>query len=211
MESKIIKALVVLGVPGVALGVFYLVLRQFNFQFETIAPTETAVIAVIFLLMVGGITFYAIHRWAPERRIQESEGGAQSTAHDRPDVRVKATWGIPTGMGRNVNSVLFIDIQNHSDQIFFFNSLYLELSKGKTMVPRVDAFDRPVPGPTKIDPGSSLNVALDFLEITGAALEAGDLTIQRVVIRDQIDRVFYSSTEDMQIAIHNMKMWQKKA
>lgn len=67
MEYKIIRALVVLGVPGVALGVFYLLLRNFNFHFAIIDPTGAVIIAVLFLLIVGGITFYAIHRWAPQR------------------------------------------------------------------------------------------------------------------------------------------------
>ncbi|MCA9968066.1 MAG: hypothetical protein KC423_27660 [Anaerolineales bacterium] len=67
MESNIIKTLVVLGIPGVALGVFYLLLRGFGFQFETIDPTWAAVIAIIFLLIVGIITLFALSRWAPVR------------------------------------------------------------------------------------------------------------------------------------------------
>ena len=62
---KIFKALVVLGVPGVALGVFYLLLRGFGFQFETIRATWAAIIAIIFLLVVGGVTLYALNRFAP--------------------------------------------------------------------------------------------------------------------------------------------------
>jgi hypothetical protein len=67
METKFIRALVSLGVPGVALGIFYLLLRRFNFRLSEISPTLTAMIAVLFLLIVGGITFYALYRWAPER------------------------------------------------------------------------------------------------------------------------------------------------
>ena len=57
--------MVVLGIPGVALGVFYLLLRQFGFSFSVISPIASALIASLFLLIVGGITFYAINRWAP--------------------------------------------------------------------------------------------------------------------------------------------------
>ena len=67
MEKKFIQTLVALGVPGVALGIFYLLLRQFGFSFSTIGPMESAGIAVLFLLIVGSITFYAIHRWAPPK------------------------------------------------------------------------------------------------------------------------------------------------
>ncbi|MCK4831021.1 hypothetical protein KA005_85715 [bacterium] len=209
MESKIIKTLVVLGVPGVALGVFYLLLRQFNFQFDIISPSWAAIIAILFLLTVAAITLYAIHRWAPESKSHGSLISEQSTGSDLPDIRVKATWGVPEGIGPNVNSLLCIHVQNYSNQPFFFDSLYIQLSNGKTMVPRVDAFDKPVPGPTRMDPGSSLNVYLDFFEIVSTADKAGKADIQMVVVRDQIDRTFRSSTEEMQIAISNMEGWQR--
>jgi hypothetical protein len=72
MESKIIRSLVVLGVPGVALGIFFLLLRQFNFSFATIEPTLAAVIAILFLVIVGSVTFYAIHRWAPQNTLPDT-------------------------------------------------------------------------------------------------------------------------------------------
>jgi hypothetical protein len=67
MESRVLKALVVLGVPGVALGVFYLLLRQFGFSFSTIGAGASAGIAVLFLVIVGGVILFALHRWAPQR------------------------------------------------------------------------------------------------------------------------------------------------
>jgi len=65
MESKFIRILVTLGVPGVALGIFFLLLRTFNFQFSQVNATWTAAIAIIFLLLVGAITLFALHRWSP--------------------------------------------------------------------------------------------------------------------------------------------------
>lgn len=58
--------MVALGVPGVAFGVFFLLLRQFGFSFSTIGPVASAAIAILFLLIVGGVTFYTIHRWSPQ-------------------------------------------------------------------------------------------------------------------------------------------------
>ncbi len=58
MEMKFIRPLIALGVPGVALGVFYLLLRSFNFRFSEIDGTWSAAIAVIFILLVGGITLH---------------------------------------------------------------------------------------------------------------------------------------------------------
>jgi hypothetical protein len=39
MKSRILQAMVVLGVPWVALGVFYLLLQGFGFKLSTIGPT----------------------------------------------------------------------------------------------------------------------------------------------------------------------------
>lgn len=67
MESRLLRSLVVLGVPGVALGVFYLLLRAFNFQFAQIEPISAAIIAILFLVVVGGVTLFALHLWRPTR------------------------------------------------------------------------------------------------------------------------------------------------
>jgi hypothetical protein len=69
MEISIIETLVVLGVPGVALGVFYLLLRSFGFKFSTISSTWAAIIAIVFLLVAGGITFYGLQQWSPKQAI----------------------------------------------------------------------------------------------------------------------------------------------
>jgi hypothetical protein len=74
IEAQLLRGLTVLGVPGVALGVFYLLLRSFNFDFAQISGGWSALIAVLFLLITGGVTLYGLHRWAPntlERAGQE--------------------------------------------------------------------------------------------------------------------------------------------
>lgn len=58
-------------IPGVALGIFYLLLRMFNFKFSEITPTLTAVIAILSLLIVGGITFYVLYQWAPKKSLKK--------------------------------------------------------------------------------------------------------------------------------------------
>ena len=85
--AKIFKALVVLGVPGVALGVFYLLLRGFGFQFETIDATWAAIIAIIFLIVVGGVTLFALHRFAPTASEQVS--GPQQIPHAKDQLPTK--------------------------------------------------------------------------------------------------------------------------
>ncbi len=67
MELKFVRALVGLGVPGAALGVLFLLFQGLHFQFSQIGPEWTAFIAVLYILIVGAITLYALHRWAPLR------------------------------------------------------------------------------------------------------------------------------------------------
>ena len=69
MEPRSSRSLVVLGVPGAALGVMYLLLRRFNFQFSTVDPTWTAIIVILFLVIVGGITWYALHKWVQQEKV----------------------------------------------------------------------------------------------------------------------------------------------
>lgn len=65
MESKLLRIVVILGVPGVALGVFYLLLRGFGFDFAPISPVWSAVTAIVFILVVATVTAYALHLWRP--------------------------------------------------------------------------------------------------------------------------------------------------
>lgn len=65
MEHRVFRILVTLGVPGVALGVFYLLLKSFSFEFSQIPPIFSGVIVIVFLIIVGGITLFALFRWSP--------------------------------------------------------------------------------------------------------------------------------------------------
>lgn len=65
MEFKLIRSLIVLGVPGVSFGVFFLLMRGFNFTFDAIPSVFSGIIATLFLLIVGAITAFALHRWSP--------------------------------------------------------------------------------------------------------------------------------------------------
>lgn len=73
METKFIRPLITLGIPGVALGVFYLLFKNFNFQFSPIDATWTVVVVLFFLFIIGGITFYALHRWAPPQNKEPTQ------------------------------------------------------------------------------------------------------------------------------------------
>jgi hypothetical protein len=82
METKLIKSLVGLGVPGVSLGIFYLLLRSLNFEFSTVGPVWTAAVVITFLLVVGGVTIFALHRWSPEQKQREPAAAKEDETTD---------------------------------------------------------------------------------------------------------------------------------
>ena len=121
MESRILRTLVTLGVPGVALGVFYLLLRGFGFKFSVITPTWAAIIAVIFLLIVGGITFYALHRWAPQHGGGKVTGSANRLAakNIRQAMSFQLSWlvmSLISGNARHPEAVK-AQITSHSQDL----------------------------------------------------------------------------------------------
>lgn len=73
MESKIIKTLAVLGIPGVALGIFYLLFKKFEFSFSVVNPAWTAAIVVLFIMATTAITFFALHRWSPSKEAKQQK------------------------------------------------------------------------------------------------------------------------------------------
>jgi hypothetical protein len=67
MESRILRILVSLGVPGVALGIFYLLFRTFKWEFAQVPEGWVGPIVVLFMLLTAGVVFYALTLWRPAR------------------------------------------------------------------------------------------------------------------------------------------------
>jgi len=68
------KPAVSLGVPGLALAIFYMLFKNFGFRFEPVARKWVAPIIILFMVVVAVVVLYALNRWAP---LQDS-GGASS-------------------------------------------------------------------------------------------------------------------------------------
>ncbi len=63
MEDKIIKSLKSLGIPGIGLGIFYLLFDRFNWSFPQVPAVWTGPIVVLFLVLVFFITYKVIDVW----------------------------------------------------------------------------------------------------------------------------------------------------
>ena len=67
-----------LGVPGLALGVFYFLFKKFNWSFPRVPRGYVGPIVILFMLLVSGIVFYALTLWAPAN-------GSSSIGYKYPD------------------------------------------------------------------------------------------------------------------------------
>ncbi|MDP2876244.1 MAG: hypothetical protein Q8O00_08675, partial [Holophaga sp.] len=79
MELKYVKPLIALGVPGVSLGIFYLLYHKFDFSFSQVPPILTGAIVIVFLLIIGLVTIFALHRFAPKAAISTTSQAEQLT------------------------------------------------------------------------------------------------------------------------------------
>jgi hypothetical protein len=82
LEAKFIKPLIALGIPGVALGVFYLLGNKFNFRFSEVSPVLSALVVVVFIVSITGVTIFALHRWSP----QKNEAPEAASHDDKFDI-----------------------------------------------------------------------------------------------------------------------------
>lgn len=67
MELTAWRAFVSLGVPGLALGILYMLFRRFHWQFPEVPRVWVGPIIVLFMAITGGIVYTALENWAPVR------------------------------------------------------------------------------------------------------------------------------------------------
>lgn len=67
------RIVVSLGVPGLALGVLYMLFRRFNWQFPKVPRAWTGPIVVLFIIVIGLLVYAALYFWAPNRTSHENQ------------------------------------------------------------------------------------------------------------------------------------------
>ncbi|TPJ31090.1 MULTISPECIES: hypothetical protein [unclassified Mesorhizobium] len=74
--AQIVTALVSFGIPGLALYLFYQYgSDRLGFSFSQIGPVFSGLIAVLFILVFGGLIFYALYKFSapsPPRSVSHS-------------------------------------------------------------------------------------------------------------------------------------------
>jgi hypothetical protein len=69
MSEGVWKIFVSLGVPGVALGIFYAFLRAFSWDLSSLNPMIQVGLVILFLLIVAFITLMTLHMWRPNLQV----------------------------------------------------------------------------------------------------------------------------------------------
>lgn len=64
-EIDLWKVFASLGVPGIVLGVFYILFRKFNWKFPQVPKKWVGPLIVLFMVLIAGVTFYGLILWAP--------------------------------------------------------------------------------------------------------------------------------------------------
>ena len=61
------QVFVAFGIPGLALGVFYALMKRFNWKFGQIDSGWAGFLALVFILVVGSVVLFAIYRFSPNQ------------------------------------------------------------------------------------------------------------------------------------------------
>lgn len=140
MEYKIFKVAATLGVPGVALVIMYLLMKSFGFTFSTIDPVMSGAIAISFLIIVGGITSYALHLWRPHR---------PTLSVDEKSISINSRDKFLDAYKDFYNELVFINDANPDDgtravqySVDFFGEVAREFYVRNRKVLRTDELDR---------------------------------------------------------------------
>jgi len=70
MPEGVWKIFVSLGVPGLALGVFYALFRVFSWDLSALSPITQVGLVILFMLIVAFITLMALRMWRPSSQIR---------------------------------------------------------------------------------------------------------------------------------------------
>jgi hypothetical protein len=101
-DLQLWKAFISLGVPGLALGVFFMLFRTFNWRFPNVPRRWVGPIVVVFMLLSCGLIGYSLSLWSPkasETSVKIGDGADVSGSIAGRDVGEQTAFG--NAMSRN--------------------------------------------------------------------------------------------------------------
>ena len=70
MDVKYWKALAALGVPGVALGLFYKLYDKLDWPLASLPPEQVFTLALVFMLLIAAVVFFTLFLWRPRPEVK---------------------------------------------------------------------------------------------------------------------------------------------
>ena len=86
-EIEIWKIFISLGVPGLALGILFMLFRRLDFKFSKVPSKWVGPIVVLFLIIIAIIVFYTLKLWKPTNA-NENSSRAEECLPDSPPKNV---------------------------------------------------------------------------------------------------------------------------
>jgi hypothetical protein len=90
MELDIWRIFTSLGVPGVALGVLYMLFREFKWKFPSVPSAWVGPIVILFICVTGLLVYSALYFWAPINPAVTNPGSENSTT--TTDIDIRGDW-----------------------------------------------------------------------------------------------------------------------
>ena len=79
-EFDLWKVFVSLGVPGLAIGVFYMLFRRFDWKLPEVSRPWAGPLLLVFMLLVGGVVLFALEKFAPSQAAASGDSTAKTSA-----------------------------------------------------------------------------------------------------------------------------------
>jgi hypothetical protein len=72
MDVKFWKALAALGVPGVALGLFYRLYDKFDWPLKSLPPDLVFILILVFMALIAAVVILTLFLWRPRPEVKST-------------------------------------------------------------------------------------------------------------------------------------------
>ena len=86
---KLWKIFAGLGIPGLALGTFYMLFKKYDWKFPAVPKSWVGPIFVLFLLAVWSTVLASLYLWSPDRKDGDTQGSSKQELVKVLDARAK--------------------------------------------------------------------------------------------------------------------------
>jgi hypothetical protein len=116
MRADLWRIFVSLGVPGLALGVLYMLFQHFKWQFPKVPRRWVGPIIVLFITVTGVLVYSALYFWAPVRPSLAT--GPSFVSNAITNASVAGHWSAEVVWARNTKDQWGFTFETLGDDLF---------------------------------------------------------------------------------------------